>query len=199
MIPTLWKSGRRKSGGHIWRPFDPASSRACRAWGILCEYIRTRTGAHRSGHPGHSFVAIGAKAAWLIDPHPLSYGFGAGTPLERFVTDRGRVLILGAPLSTATILHHAECIANIPGKRIVRYTAPVLRDGRRTMVPIEEFDTNDGIVDWQGPDYFELIMASYIAAGKAKVGPVGAAQSYLLDAQELTAWAVEWMERHLIR
>lgn len=194
-----WPDEKRQAYLAECPPFDPLTSRANRQWSILCEYIRTRSGAHRSSHPGHSFVAIGAKAKWLVEPHPLLYGFGAGTPLARFVEAGGSVLMLGAPLCTATLLHHAECLANISNKRIVRYEAPVLNEGRRTWASVEEFDTNNGIVDWQGADYFELILASFIAAGKAKQGQAGGAGSYLLDAQLLIAWAVKWMERHLQR
>ncbi|HZI03416.1 MAG TPA: AAC(3) family N-acetyltransferase, partial [Archangium sp.] len=48
-----------------WRPhvppFDPAASRAIRDNGTLAEFIRTWPGARRSGSPGASMAAIGAR------------------------------------------------------------------------------------------------------------------------------------------
>jgi len=51
---------------------------------------------------------------------------------------------------------------------------------------MQEFD--DG-------NYFASIVEEYLAAGHGRTGLVGTARSYLLDAQELTAFDVAWMER----
>jgi aminoglycoside 3-N-acetyltransferase len=40
------------------------------------------------------------------------------------VAARGKVLMVGAPPDTMTLLHHAEHLARIPGKRIRRYEVP---------------------------------------------------------------------------
>jgi aminoglycoside 3-N-acetyltransferase len=69
-----------------------------------------------------------------------------------------------------------------------------MRDGRREWVPVEELDSDRGIVDWPG-DYFEAIMREFIAAGRTREGLVGAAQSYLFDAAEAVEFAARWMER----
>ena len=58
-VPPEWRD-------HI-PPFDPAASRAVRDNGILAEFIRTTPGARRSGNPGASVAAIGARADWLSD------------------------------------------------------------------------------------------------------------------------------------
>lgn len=177
--------------------FDPSTSRAHRKWSILTEYIRTRPGACRSGNPEWSMVAIGAKADWLTKDHPLQYGAGPGSPLEKLVQADGKVLLLGSPLSDVTVLHYAEYLAQVSNKRTVRYQLPIMRDGRREWVQIEELDSNNGIAHWPGGNCFEAITNAFLAAGKGRAGKVGAAQSYLFDAAELVAFARVWMEREL--
>lgn len=176
-------------------PFDPLTSRAHRKWSILTEYLRTRPGACRSGNPGASVAAVGAKAQWLTADHPLQFGYGPGSPLAKLCEADGKVLLLGAPLEAVTLLHYAEHVAAIPHKRTVRYRVPLLRDGERVWVEVEEFDTGRGVVDWEGGDYFRAILREFLAAGHGRTGQVGAARSYLLDAATLCRFAVGWMER----
>jgi aminoglycoside 3-N-acetyltransferase len=177
--------------------YQPERTRACREWGILCEYLRTLPGARRSAHPESSFAAIGARAEWLLEPHPLRHGYGPGSPLARLIEAEGKVLLLGAPLEAVTLLHHAEYTAALPHKRSVRYRAPVLVDGGRHWVELEELDSSRGIVAWPGTDYFELIVRAFLAAGLARSGRVGHAESHLLDARTLHDFGVAWMEREL--
>lgn len=114
-VPEEWRA-------HI-PAFDPTASRAARENGVLPEFVRTWPGARRSGSPGASVAAIGAKAEWITADHPLDYGYGEGSPLAKL---GGKVLMVGAPLDTMTLLHHAEHLAAIPGKRIHRYEVPFL-------------------------------------------------------------------------
>ncbi len=177
--------------------FDPDTSRAYRKWSILTEYLRTRPGAYRSRNPGASMVAVGARARWLMRDHPLDYGYGPGSPLAKLCDVGGQVLQVGVSLSTVTLLHYSEHVADVPDKRVVRYPAPMLRDGQRTWVEIEEFDTADGIVAWD-TDYFETIVGEYLSGGRGRSGKVGAAHAHLLDASDLHRYAVAWMERVFI-
>jgi len=175
--------------------FDPATSRANRRWSILTEYLRTTPGARRSGNPEKSFAAVGAKAGWLTADHPIDYGFGAGSPLEKLCLSDGQVFLLGTPFDSVTLLHHAECLADVPEKRVVRYRMPMLVGGERRWVDVEEFDTCDGIREWEDGDYFVALVEDYLAKGHGKRGQVGAARSFLFDAEELVRFGVEWMER----
>lgn len=196
-----WPKEKRQAYLEECPGFDPATSRAYRKWSILTEYIRTRPGARRSGNPEWSMAAIGAKAEWLTKDHPLNHGAGPGSPMERLVQAGGKVLLLGCPPSTLSLLHYAEYLARVPDKRIVRYSTPVLSQGRREWIEVEELDSGDGIVDWPGPDgdYFRAIMEEFLARGRRRQGPVGAAQSYLFDAAELVDFATIWMEREFGR
>lgn len=178
-------------------PFDPATSRAHRKWSILTEYLRTRAGAYRSANPGASVAAIGAQAQWLTEDHPLQFGYGRASPLAKLCAADGKVLLLGAPLDAVTLLHYSEHVAAIPNKRTLRYMVPLLEGRERVWVEVEEYDTGRGIVDWEGEDYFAVIVRHFIAAGHGGTGMVGVARSYLFDAAALHQFAVEWMERNL--
>ena len=190
-----WPEERRRAYLEECPPFDPATTPAHRKWSILTEYLRTWPAACRSDHPDGSFAAVGALARWLTEDHPLNYGYGPGSPLAKLCEAGGQVLMLGAPLNTITLLHYAEHLAKVPDKRVVRYRMPVLRDGQRVWVELEEFDTSKGIVDWRGEDYFATIGREFLSAGRGRSGLVGAARSHLFDAQELVDFGVRWMER----
>ncbi len=138
---------------------------------------------------------MGAKAKWITGNHPLNYPYGPGSPYAKLCEAKGKVLLLGAPLDTLTILHHAETIARIPNKRIVRYKMPILRDGERIWVEIEDIDTAESIADRHCQEvYFVGIAREYIAAGKARSGKAGNAQTHLFDAADLVEFAVHWLE-----
>lgn len=180
--------------------FDPARTRACRAWGILCEYLRTRPGAVRSRHPDGSFAAVGPVADWLLRDHPLQDGLGPGSPLDRLLAKNGKVVLLGSPLSDVTFLHLCEYAAAIPNKRRARYASPILDErGARTFVAIEELDSSDGIARYpEGGDYFEAVTRAFVARGVGvRTGKVGFADAVLMDARALFDFGVRWMEEHL--
>ena len=88
--------------------FNKQTASAARDHGILHELIRTWPGALRSDHPGAGISAIGAKAAWLTQHHPFHYGYGPGTPFEKLVEVNAKILMLGAPLDTITLLFELE-------------------------------------------------------------------------------------------
>lgn len=185
-VPPDWRD-------HI-APFDPQRSRAIRDNGVLPEFLRTSRGALRSSNPGASVVALGAKAEWFTVDHPLDYGYGEGSPLGRLVTAGGKVLMLGAPLDTLTLLHHAEHLAQIPGKRIRRIEVPFATPGSVQWRMIEEFDTGAPIIAGLAEDYFAGIVTEFLASSQGRQGLVGAAPSVLVDAAAITAFGVNWLE-----
>lgn len=175
-------------------PFCPASSRARRANGAIAELVRTRPGARRSANPGAAFAAIGGRAGWFTADHALDYGYGERSPFAKLVQARGRVLMLGAPLDTMSLLHHAEHLARIPGKRIVRTEAPILVEGRTVWRRFEEFDTSDPVVDGLPEGYFATVVEEFLVDGRGTRGIVGDAVSALVPAAEMTDFAVRWLE-----
>jgi aminoglycoside 3-N-acetyltransferase len=197
-----WPRERQRAYLEERPAFDAATSRAAREWAVLAERLRTTPAAHRSGHPEAGVTAVGARADWLTRDHPLQYGFGPGSPLERIVQARGDVLLLGSPRGAVTLLHYAEHLARVPNKRVARYRVPMLAHGRRCWVEIEELDSVGGIAPWRcegyGNDYFAALVDAYLAHGSGRSGFVGAARSYLFDAADLTEFAARWMEENLV-
>lgn len=177
-----------------WPAFDPMKARADRSYGILPEFLRTWPEACRSGNPGASVAAVGARAAWICADHPLNYGYGPGSPLAKLVEVNGRVLLLGSPLERVTLLHHSEHMARLPDKRVIRYREKLLRDGRGEWVDIEEFDTGDPVVDAAPEDHFDRLMRAYLVQADVREGKVGSAESFLFEAEPLHRFAVDWME-----
>ena len=130
-------------------------------------------------------AAVGAQAAWLTADHPLQHGAGPGSPLEKLVQSGGKVLLLGSPLANVSVIHHAEHLADIPDKRTVHYRVPVLQEGQRVWVEVEELDSNNGIATYDEADEFGAIVRGYLQTGRARTGKAGAAESYLFDAPDL--------------
>lgn len=174
--------------------FDPERSRSIRDNGYWPEALRTTPGALRSGSPGASMAALGGEAEWFTADHALDYGYGPQSPLGKLVEAKGKVLMLGAPLDTMTLLHHAEHLADFPNKRILRYEAPILVDGETMWRWFEEFDTGE-VPDGLPDDYFATIVGEFLATGRGKRGKIGKASSVLVPADEMVAFGVAWLER----
>lgn len=198
--------------------FDPQVSAADPGVGRLPERVRTWPGAYRSRHPMGSFAALGRRNQELLADQPWNGMYGPGSPLERLVDVDGQVLMLGAPLETATLLHYCESIAEIaeppsgPGKRRVTYRMPLsgcqtaADDGEvvwREFTDLEtgsDEDPSAEVLPYTGVvgervDAFEVIMTDALAAGLSRSGRVGHAASHLLSARDLSAFGTQWIER----
>ncbi len=196
-----WPKERRDAYLAELPPFDPVRTAADREFGVIPERVRTWPGARRSRHPEFSVAAVGARAEWLTREQPWDEPEGRGSPFEKLVEARGQVLMLGAPLETLTILHHAEALAAVPGKRRVVYRAPVLEDGRVAWKTIHDIDTSsrgafpyEDVVG-QGNDAFEVIGREALAAGAGRSGRIGDAECHLFDAEALVRFGVRWIEQ----
>lgn len=179
--------------------FDKRTARAARDHGIFAETLRTWPGAVRSDHPDAGIVAVGPHAERLCADHPLQFGYGDDSPFAKLVGLRAKILTLGAPLDTITLLHHAEHVARIPGKRTIHYRRKLLRENVPVWVEIEEFDTSVPVVDGLPDDFFGHIAADCLAEGHGKRGFVGAADSALFDACGLHRFAVRRLEEWAAR
>lgn len=175
--------------------FDLAASRATRLNGAFAEFVRTTPGAVRSANPGMSMAAIGARADWLVADHPQDYGCGEGAPLAKLVEAEGRVLMVGAPHDTCTLLHLAEHRAAVPGKRVLSYEVPFAGPEGVHWQRIEEFDTGEPCFDGMPEDLFQRLVDAYLDTGEGRRGRVGQAEATLLDAAPLLAFAIAAIER----
>lgn len=180
--------------------YDPRVARARRDHGRIPETLRTWPGARHSGHPEAGVAAVGARARWLTAPHPYDDAYGAGTPYARLVEAGGRVVVLDAPLDTVTLVHHAEAVAEVPGKRRVSYEAPVLVNGERVWRTFHDIDTTTGALPYERVigerDYVEYLSGAALEAGAGRSGRVGEAAAYLFDARGLAESSVGWIERN---
>ena len=175
--------------------FDPLHSPASQDFGAFAEIVRTWPNAVRSLNPGASIAAIGARAEWICRDHPIHYGYGPGSPLAKLVELDGKVLLLGSDLNNVTILHHAEHLAQLPNKRIIRRVDKVLSDNTVLDLEIEEFDTSELVIDDMPEDYFSQVIREFVDLGRAKTATVGQAQSILLPTSQFVQFAVRKMEK----
>lgn len=182
--------------------FDHVAARAQLDVGLLAELMRQAPGTVCSDHPEGRFGARGRRAGAFVDDVPFCDYYGPGSPLQRFADASGKVLRLGADDNTITLLHYAEYLCDVPNKRRARRHRKV-RDasGAAVVRVVDCLDDTDGIVDVDvvcgGVDYFGSIFHAYVAARRIAQRPVGGAASELLDARDLLAFAVSWMNTHL--
>jgi aminoglycoside 3-N-acetyltransferase len=182
--------------------FDPERSEANRAYGRFPERLRTWPGARKSGHPDQRVVAVGRLAEWLTSDHPLDDSFGPGSPFARLVEANGYVLMLGAPLRSLTLLHHAEAIASIPSKRRWSYTLPFATTRGTEWRTLHDIDVDRGPLPYGdviegGEDPLVGVAAmadAALGAGVGVRGRVAAAECHLFPAAELVSFAIRWLE-----
>jgi aminoglycoside N3'-acetyltransferase len=179
-------------------PFDALRTPVDPNIGVLAEVFRTTPGTLVTNHPEGRFGARGALASELLANPPWNDYYGPGSPLERLAQLGGKVLRLGADLSSLTLLHYAEYVAPLATKRRVRREHAVVGPNGTEIKVIECLDDSDGIVDWPGEDYFDLIVRAYVGTGRAASGLFGSAESDLFDAADLVQFGAAWMGEHLV-
>ena len=181
-------------------PYDPRVALSRRDHGRVPKALRTWPGASHSGHPEAGVSALGPLADMLTAEHPYDDAYGAGTPYARLVELGSRVAVLGAPLDTVTLVHHAEAVADVLGKRCVGYGMPILLEGKRLWRTFSDINTAEGALPYERvlgeEDYIEHIARSALSAGAGRRGPVGEATAHLFDARALVEHAVGWIERN---
>lgn len=176
-------------------PFHPLTSPASPDVGTLAEMFRQTGGTLVSDNPEGRFAARGGRAAELLAGQPWDDYFGPGSPLEKLAAWGGRVLRLGADDETVTLMHLAEYLVSLPvEKRRVTRTREVLLDGGRTETrTVSCLDDENGIVAWDGEDYFALCMRAYRQTGRVRSGRVGRCEAELLEAPDVLDFAAAWM------
>jgi aminoglycoside N3'-acetyltransferase len=178
-------------------PFDAATTRADPDVGVFAEVFRTSPGTLVSDHPEGRFGARGRLAAALTTDVPWDHYYGPGSPLDRFVSAGGQVLRLGADHDTTTLIHLAENLAPLPAKRHVRRHRVVHGPHGPVVRTVDCLDDSDGIASYEGVpddvDEFAVILARYLATGRAATGTVGDAPAELLDGGDLVRFAVDWI------
>jgi aminoglycoside 3-N-acetyltransferase len=107
ILPTLPFSGTAVAYAASNPVFDPA--RTPSRMGLLTELFRRSAGVVRSIHPTHSVAVWGGDAQAIVDGHWLSRTpCGAGSPYARLLDRNGKILMLGADISSLTFYHYLE-------------------------------------------------------------------------------------------
>ncbi len=177
-------------------PFDALTTPAEEDNGVLAEVFRSRSGTLVSDHPEGRFAANGPHAEQLLRDVPWDDYYGVDSPLDRFVRAGGKVLRLGANTDTVTLIHFAENLVELPWKRrVLRHRLVTTPDGPIVRT-VRTIDDSDGIVDYPG-EYFDDVLADFLATGRASTGVVGNAKSELFDAADMVSFATTWMAEHL--
>ncbi|MGZ5968572.1 MAG: AAC(3) family N-acetyltransferase [Polyangiales bacterium] len=117
--------------------FDPRTSPP-RGMGSLVNLLWPR--AERSFHPVESIAAIGPRAREIVSRHPIDDPMGPRSPWARLYDHDARVVLLGVTLSSCSILHHAERMAEVPYLEATAYAmplAPLEPGGERIWVEVE--------------------------------------------------------------
>ncbi|MBD1226232.1 AAC(3) family N-acetyltransferase [Xenorhabdus griffiniae] len=141
---------------------------------------------------------MGNNAEYFVANHSLDYGYGNDSPFAKLVECQGKILMIGAPYETMSLLHHAEHLANIPNKRIRKMEIPLLQDNQVEWVMLEEFDTVDPVCERFNQDYFKDIVEHFCHEHSEVIikGTIGAANTLFVPAKEILDYAVHWMESY---
>ena len=110
------------------------------AAGMVSEAFRLRPGTLRSLHPVGAITATGPRAAeWLEGHERHSTPFARGSPIDRFVSSGGRILIVGA--HAGPILPYLQERASFPHLYLpqIKEVAVRSRDGRYMRVATRLF------------------------------------------------------------
>lgn len=178
-------------------PFDASTTPAHPDVGVLAEVFRRRAEVKVSNHPEGRFAAAGRLADDLLVDVPWNDYYGPGSPLERMTEAGVRVLRMGADLNTVTLLHLSEARADLAEKRRVRRHRLLSTPTGSEIRVVETWDDEDGVVDYEGDDYFAVILRQFMATKPVLTGWVGSAHSELIDGSALVDFGVKWMETNL--
>jgi aminoglycoside 3-N-acetyltransferase len=183
-VPQAWWEVIRET----MPAYDPDLTHT-RGMGRIPETFRKQRGVIRSSHPLDSFAARGPNANLICADHALDYSLGEGSPLARLYESKGWVLLLGVGHENNTSLHLAEYRANFASKKEVISGAPIMVDGNRRWVKIQDINLNSDDFGTIGADFERE--TGYVVHGRVAKG-----EALLMPQRELVDFGVQWMEKH---
>lgn len=109
--------------------YDPAATPS-EGMGILSEFVRQQPTALRTTHPMQSLAILGARAAELAALDTPS-AFDDGSAFDRMLALDFKLLLLGADIQAASIVHYSEQRAVVPYRYWKEFSGRVKVDGTR--------------------------------------------------------------------
>jgi aminoglycoside 3-N-acetyltransferase len=95
--------------------------------GVFSEFVRRQPQAQRTHHPMQSLAVIGPCAADLVARDSPS-AFGPGSAFERMLEMDFKLLLLGADVQAASIIHYSEQRARVPYRYWKDFQGLIYRD-----------------------------------------------------------------------
>jgi len=96
--------------------------------GAFSEFVRQHPQARRTSHPMQSFAAIGAEAAALAG-YDVPSAFDDGSAVDHMVRNGYKLLLLGADIQAASILHYSEQRVGVPYRFWKDFSGRIWREG----------------------------------------------------------------------
>ena len=93
-------------------PFDVSATPSDRM-GSFTEYVRIQPESLRTSHPMQSYAAIGPLARYLTEPDTLT-AFAVGSTTHLLLEANATLLLLGASVQHASLVHWSEERAEVP-------------------------------------------------------------------------------------
>jgi aminoglycoside 3-N-acetyltransferase len=117
--------------------------------------------------------------------HPLAFSESRGGPFEKLYELDSWILLIGVGFNRCTALHFAESL--VEKRRVANVRFPVLDNGCRVWLEVPNVaNDNDA--------HFPIIGQKYLPAGRARLGPIGEAQSTLFPMRDLVDFAVTYFD-----
>jgi aminoglycoside 3-N-acetyltransferase len=108
--------------------YDPATTPS-KDMGVFSEFVRTQPGARRTKHPMQSLAVIGAAAQDLAGRDTLS-AFDQRSAFERMLELNFKLLLLGADVQAASIVHFSEQRAAVPYRYWKEFSGRIKEGGQ---------------------------------------------------------------------
>jgi len=183
--------------------FDPASTPS--TIGLIPETFRRRQGVRRSVHPTSSVCALGSMADLItLGTGACNSDFGIGSPLYKIMEYGGKILGLGVDLGPVSFYHVIEDVLGEKFPVRVRsdrvYNARVIKDGKSFLMQVRPLDQKIARtrIDQPANEWVRSLFEEFlIDRGVLKIGYVGQARSWLVEAKELYEAQMELLKRKI--